>query len=159
MDKEDLKTALLALKYGEVATLAMVERGPYAEADFEDENDFDEEATDATTGASKFQSSIFTELAQEVKAADEDLTVVKRLDEDVAMTQADFDWFLAPEQLTAAKRLIFLECLNLGTTEIKGFLNTLLERNLLADSKLVLLDLPTIEFMTLRDLYAGKIKF
>lgn len=147
-----MKESLRGLEYGKVATLAMIERGPYAEPE-----DVAEPEVDAETGASQMNSSIFTELAGQIKADNEDVTVVKRKDEEVAMTQADFDWFI--EQMTAEKHLVFVECLALGTTEIKGFLNTLLAANLLASTKLVLLDLPTIEFMTLRDTFDGLIEF
>ncbi|PCR99638.1 hypothetical protein [Lactococcus fujiensis] len=149
---ESLKASLLGLEYGKVATLAMVERGAYAEP----EDIAEPEPDDAITGASKFQSSVITDLAQEVQLEGEDLTIVKRRDEDEAMTQADFDWFI--EQMTKKKHLVIVECLAMGTTEIKAFLNTLIDKNLLKSTKLVLLDLPTIEFMTLRDTFAGVIE-
>ncbi len=149
---ENIKASLLGLEYGKVATLAMVERGAYAEPE-----DVAEPEADETSCASKFKSSKFTDLATEIKAEDEDLLIVRRKDEDEAMTQADIDWYV--NQMTAKKHLVLVECLFLGTTEIKVFVNTLLAKDLLKDTKLVLLDLPTIEFMTLRDAFSGIIEF
>ncbi|MFK5281498.1 hypothetical protein ACI3PL_18250, partial [Lacticaseibacillus paracasei] len=99
---------------------------------------------------------IFKELAATVKDENEDLVVVGRSDIDQALTPEDFSRFIG--QMTKEKHIIFVECLYLGTTEIKGFLNSLKENNLLENSKLVLLDLPQLEYMMLRDSLAGQFK-
>ncbi len=137
MDLNELKESLKTLEPGEIATVAMIDRGAYAEMQ------------DAVSGGSKMATGIFKDLAAELKAEDEDLTVVGRVDIDVALTQEDIDASL--EQMSAPYHIIFLECLYLGTTEIKSFLYTLKENNLLASSKVVLLDLPQLEYMMLKD--------
>ena len=113
MELNDLKDSLTALKYGEIATVAMIDRGAYAEI---------EESIEAESKDQKINSSRFI------------------------------------GQMTKEKHIIFVECLYLGTTEIKGFLNSLKENNLLENSKLVLLDLPQLEYMMLRDSLAGQFK-
>ena len=149
-EKERLKNSLLNLEYGKVAVLAMVERGVYA--DSEDRFDFKEEEC-----AWKIQAKVVTDLAMEVKKADEDVLIIGRKEEEKALGQADFESFIA--QLKGEKHLVFVECLSLGTTEIKGILNQLLEEKKFATTKLVLLDLPTIEYMTLRDAFHDVIAF
>ncbi len=148
--KDNLKASLLGLKYGEVTTVVMIERGPYAEP--EDVVEIE----DTETGASKMATGIFAELAAELKTENEDLTVVKRKDEFTPMLQEDFDWFV--DAMTAEKHIVFVECIELGTTEIKGFLATLRAHNLLPSSKVILLDLPTLEYMMLKDSLAGSIE-
>lgn len=150
MELNDLKDSLKTLKYGEIAVVAMIDRGAYAEA----EDVIVEDVTDGVTGGSKMDTSIFKTLAADVKSEEEDLTVVRRSDIDIAMTQDDFDWFI--NQMSAKKHIVFLECLYLGTTEIKGFLNSLKSKKLLDNSKLVLLDLPQLEYMMLKDSLAGQ---
>ncbi|MGL4247865.1 MAG: hypothetical protein ACRCR5_03635, partial [Lactococcus garvieae] len=82
-------------------------------------------------------------------------TVVNRKDPETALQQEDFEALLG--QLKAPQHIIFVECLELGTTEIKGFLNTLLSADLIKSSKVVLLDLPQLEYMALRSSMKGKI--
>ena len=147
MELNDLKDSLTALKYGEIATVAMIDRGAYAEI---------EESIEAESKDQKINSGIFKELAATVKDENEDLVVVGRSDIDQALTPEDFSRFIG--QMTKEKHIIFVECLYLGTTEIKGFLNILKENNLLENSKLVLLDLPQLEYMMLRDSLAGQFK-
>lgn len=149
MELNDLKNSLTTLKYGEIAVVAMIDRGAYAEPE-----DVVDEKTDAVTSGSKMDTSIFKTLAEDIKTAQEDLTVVQRSDIDVAMVQEDFDWFI--EQMKAEKHIIFVECLYLGTTEIKGFLSQLKAKDLLKSSKLILLDLPQLEYMMLKDSLAGQ---
>ena len=140
MELNDLKDSLTALKYGEIATVAMIDRGAYAEI---------EESIEAESKDQKINSGIFKELAATVKDENEDLVVVGRSDIDQALTPEDFSRFIG--QMTKEKHIIFVECLYLGTTEIK-------ENNLLENSKLVLLDLPQLEYMMLRDSLAGQFK-
>lgn len=147
MELNDLKDSLTALKYGEIAAVAMIDRGAYAEI---------EESIEAESKDQKINSGIFKELAATVKDENEDLVVVGRSDIDQALTPEDFSRFIG--QMTKGKHIIFVECLYLGTTEIKGFLNSLKENNLLENSKLVLLDLPQLEYMMLRDSLAGQFK-
>ena len=144
MKLTDLKDSLVTLKYGEIATVAMIDRGAYAEVE-----EVVDEQTDALTGGSKMDTSIFKTLAAEIQAENEDLTIVQRSDIDIAMTQEDFDWFM--DQMQAKHHIVFVECLYLGTTEIKGLLYTLKEKALLEKSKVILLDLPQLEYMMLKD--------
>ena len=95
-------------------------------------------------------------MAAIVKDKDEDLVVVGRSDIDRALTTEDFAHFIG--QMTKEKHIVLVECLYLGTTEIKGFLNALKEQGLLENSKLILLDLPQLEYMMLRDSLAGQFK-
>lgn len=148
MELEDLKKSLLSLKEGEIRSIDLVERGPYAEPE-----DIAEE--DAATGTSERLTSALEQVAEELKKENEDLTIVKRKEAFTPMIQADFDWFI--DQLKAAHHLIFIECLELGTTEIKGFLQTLKESDHFGKSKVVLLDLPTLEYMMLKERFAGSI--
>ncbi|WP_332374666.1 hypothetical protein [Lactococcus cremoris] len=148
MELNNLKDSLTTLKYGEIATVAMIDRGAYAEI---------EESIEAETkDDSKVDSGVFKELAAIVKDKDEDLVVVGRSDIEHALTTEDFAHFIG--QMTKEKHIVLVECLYLGTTEIKGFLNALKEQGLLENSKLILLDLPQLEYMMLRDSLAGQFK-
>lgn len=149
MELNDWKISLKILKYGEIATVAMVDRGAYAES----EEDVTDQAVGSVPAGSKKGAEILKSLAMADKKENEDLTVVDRIDIDVALEQADFERFI--DQLQAEKHIIFVECLYLGTTEIKGFLNTLKNRDVLGTSKLILLDLPQLEYMMLKDSLAG----
>ena len=64
MELNDLKDSLTALKYGEIATVAMIDRGAYAEI---------EESIEAESKDQKINSGIFKELAATVKDENEDL--------------------------------------------------------------------------------------
>ena len=146
--KENLRHRISEMQQGEIQTIAMIDRGPYRVLD-------DEENLDTRTGASKLVTGIFAELAADLKSDDEDLITVQRLDSDIAISQKDIDWFLS--QLTSKKHLIFVQCLELSTSEIKNFLLALKDKEKLADSKIFLLDLPQIEYMMLRDSLSGRI--
>ncbi|MCO7181157.1 hypothetical protein NH621_08205 [Lactococcus formosensis] len=138
--KEDLKNIIDKIDYGQVAKLAMLERGAYAVSGPQ------ESASDAV---------LFEDFASKYLTAKEDLTVVNRQDPESALQQEDFKALLA--QMKAPRHIIFVECLELGTTEIKGFLNTLLSSDLIKSSKVILLDLPQLEYMALRSSMKGKI--
>ena len=138
--KENLKNIIDKLDYGQVAKLAMLERGAYAVSGPQ------ESASDAV---------LFEDFASKYLTAKEDLTVVNRQDPESALQQEDFKALLA--QMKAPQHIIFVECLELGTTEIKGFLNTLLSSDLIKSSKVILLDLPQLEYMALRSSMKGKI--
>ncbi|MCH1724062.1 hypothetical protein [Lactococcus formosensis] len=138
--KEDLKNIIDKIDYGQVAKLAMLERGAYAVSGPQ------ESASDAV---------LFEDFASKYLTAKEDLTVVNRQDPESALQQEDFKALLA--QMKAPQHIIFVECLELGTTEIKGFLNTLLSSDLIKSSKVILLDLPQLEYMALRSSMKGKI--
>ncbi|WP_285006133.1 hypothetical protein [Lactococcus formosensis] len=138
--KEDLKNIIDKTDYGQVAKLAMLERGAYAVSGPQ------ESASDAV---------LFEDFASKYLTAKEDLTVVNRQDPESALQQEDFKALLA--QMKAPQHIIFVECLELGTTEIKGFLNTLLSSDLIKSSKVILLDLPQLEYMALRSSMKGKI--
>ncbi|MFD2254652.1 hypothetical protein ACFSJM_09910 [Lactococcus formosensis subsp. bovis] len=138
--KEDLKNIIDKIDYGQVAKLAMLERGAYAVSGPQ------ESASDAV---------LFEDFASKYLTAKEDLTVVNRQDPESALQQEDFKALLA--QMKAPQHTIFVECLELGTTEIKGFLNTLLSSDLIKSSKVILLDLPQLEYMALRSSMKGKI--
>ena len=98
---------------------------------------------------------LFEDFASKYLSAKEDLTVVNRQDPESALQQEDFKALLA--QMKAPQHIIFVECLELGTTEIKGFLNALLSSDLIKSSKVILLDLPQLEYMALRSSMKGKI--
>ena len=85
MELNDLKDSLTALKYGEIATVAMIDRGAYAEI---------EESIEAENKDEKINSGIFKELAAAVKDENEDLVVVGRSDIDQALTPEDFSRFI-----------------------------------------------------------------
>lgn len=138
--KEDLKNIIDKIDYGQVAKLAMLERGAYAVSGPQ------ESASDAV---------LFEDFVSKYLTAKEDLTVVNRQDPESALQQEDFKALLA--QMKAPQHIIFVECLELGTTEIKGFLNTLLSSDLIKSSKVILLDLPQLEYMALRSSMKGKI--
>ena len=107
MELNNLKDSLTTLKYGEIATVAMIDRGAYAEI---------EESIEAETkDDSKVDSGVFKELAAIVKDKDEDLVVVGRSDIDRALTTEDFAHFIG--QMTKEKHIVLVECLYLGTTE------------------------------------------
>lgn len=143
MNLEAIKSSLINLKYGEVATVAMIDRGAYA-------------SLENTEEAAKKEADEFASLANEVLLKEEDLTIVKRSDIDFSLSEDEIRTFI--EQMTAEKHLIFVEALYLGTSEVKIFLNLILEKKLLAASKLILLDLPQVEYMTLRDNFKGQIE-
>lgn len=147
--KENLQTRLSEMTYGEIQAIPMVDRGSYRDLDAS-------ENLDSTTGASKADTSEIVTLAQELLKAEEDFISVQREDEDQAMTVGDFSWYL--NKLEAAKHLVFVNCLNMGTSEIKAFLLALRDSKKLVDSKVFLLDLPQVEYLTIRDSLAGKIK-
>ncbi|HEY0222450.1 hypothetical protein [Lactovum miscens] len=147
--KDNLQTRLSEMVYGEIQAIPMVDRGPYRELD-ESEN------LDTTTGASRSNVSELLTIAKNLASSDEDFISVQRKNEDVALTLADFDWYLA--KLEAKKHLIFVNCLNLGTSEIKAFILALFDSKKLGNSKIFLLDLPQVEYLTIRDSLAGKIK-
>ena len=138
--KENLKNIIDKLDYGQVAKLAMLERGAYAVSGPQ------ESASDGV---------LFEDFASKYLSAKEDLTVVNRQDPESALQQEDFKALLA--QMKAPQHIIFVECLELGTTEIKGFLNALLTSDLIKSSKVILLDLPQLEYMALRSSMKGKI--
>ncbi|MBS4464534.1 hypothetical protein [Lactococcus garvieae] len=138
--KENLKNIIDKLDYGQVAKLAMLERGAYAV--------FGPQETTV-------DGALFEDFAAKYLSENEDLTVVNRKDPETALQQEDFEALLG--QLKAPQHIIFVECLELGTTEIKGFLNTLLSADLIKSSKVVLLDLPQLEYMALRSSMKGKI--
>ena len=138
--KENLKNIIDKINYGQVAKVAMLERGAYAVSGPQEE----------TTN-----NALFDDFAAEYLSDQEDLTVVQRKDVEVALNQTDFAEYI--DGLKAAKHIIFVECLELGTTEIKGFLNALIAANMLENSKLVLLDLPQLEYMALHTSLKGKI--
>ena len=138
--KENLKNIIDKLDYGQVAKLAMLERGAYAVS-----------RPQETTA----DGALFEDFAAKYLSENEDLTVVNRKDPETALQQEDFEALLG--QLKAPQHIIFVECLELGTTEIKGFLNTLLSADLIKSSKVVLLDLPQLEYMALHSSMKGKI--
>lgn len=138
--KEDLKNIIDKIDYGQVAKLAMLERGAYAVSGPQE---------------SASHAVLFEDFASKYLTAKEDLTVVNRQDPESALQQEDFKALLA--QMKAPQHIIFVECLELGTTEIKGFLNTLLSSDLIKSSKVILLDLPQLEYMALRSSMKGKI--
>ena len=130
--KENLKNIIDKLDYGQVAKLAMLERGAYAVS-----------GPQETT----VDGALFEDFAAKYLSENED--------PETALQQEDFEALLG--QLKAPQHIIFVECLELGTTEIKGFLNTLLSADLIKSSKVVLLDLPQLEYMALRSSMKGKI--
>lgn len=138
--KENLKNIIDKLDYGQVAKLAMLERGAYAVS-----------GPQETTA----DGALFEDFAAKYLSENENLTVVNRKDPETALQQEDFEALLG--QLKAPQHIIFVECLELGTTEIKGFLNTLLSADLIKSSKVVLLDLPQLEYMALHSSMKGKI--
>ncbi|MFC4653176.1 hypothetical protein ACFO26_09700 [Lactococcus nasutitermitis] len=140
---DELKRSLSDLDYGNIATVAMIDRGPYAEVD-------------EPNSVSKQGNKDFADFSKENLTDDEDLIVVQREDEFTTLTQADFDNFTA--SMTAEHHIIFVECIELGTTEIRGFLMTLLSKKMLSNSKVILLDLPQLEYMMLKDQLAGQIE-
>lgn len=153
--KEELKTQLTEMKYGEIRVVAMVDRGAYPD-EVTGGGAVSVDEIDATTGASKALMSGVAKLAEGLLAPDEDLISVQREEKNKAMQQVDVDYFLSA--LTADKHVIFLQCLDLGTTEIKNFLYALKDSGMLANSKVFLLDLPQLEYMMLRDSLRGKIE-
>lgn len=145
--KSDLKTRLSEMAYGEIQVLAMVDRGVYRDLDSEENSDMLDMLAIAKT---------FSELMSEFKNDKEDLITIQRNEQNVALQQKDVNKFLS--KLVADKHIIVVQCLELGTTEIKTFLYTLKDRNILGNSKVFLLDLPQLEYMTLRDNLFGKIQ-
>ncbi len=138
--KENLKNIIDKIDYGQVVKLAMLERGAYAVSSPQEPVSED---------------ALFEDFASKYLSEVEDLTIVKRKEPESALQQEDFEALL--KQLKAPQHVIFVECLELGTTEIKGFLNALLSANLIESSKVVLLDLPQLEYMALRSSMKGKI--
>lgn len=65
--------------------------------------------------------------------------------EETPFTKADFANLLKDEKVS-----YFLDCLTLSTTEIKLFLQTLKEKDLLKMSKVFLLEMPQLEYLTLK---------
>ncbi|MDR0199190.1 MAG: hypothetical protein LBI43_01275 [Streptococcaceae bacterium] len=149
---EELKMRLDEMAYGEVAVVALTERGNYALVDDESSVKFD-----SKTGASKALMGGLSELAEGLVKSDEDLITVQRATDGHALVAEDFRYFLS--ELTGKNHLIFVQCLELGTSEIRGFLQALVDSGKLAASKVFLLDLPQIEYMTLRDKMQGIMKF
>lgn len=145
--KSDLKTRLSEMAYGEIQVLAMVDRGVDRDLDSEENSDMLDMLAIAKT---------FSELMSELKNDKEDLITIQRNEQNVALQQKDVNKFLS--KLVADKHIIVVQCLELGTTEIKTFLYTLKDRNILGNSKVFLLDLPQLEYMTLRDNLFGKIQ-
>jgi hypothetical protein len=152
--QENLKIRLAEMNYGQIQVVAMIDRGAYPD-EVSGGKAVSIDKADSSSGASKALMGGFASLATDLKAGNEDLITVQRKEANTAMQQEDIDWFIS--QLTSDKHLIFLQCLDLGTTEIKNFLYALADRHLLADSKVFLLDLPQLEYMTLRGSLAGKI--
>lgn len=137
--KENLKNIIDEMGYGQVAKIDMLERGAYADSSLHE----------------KRTAALFSGFASDYLLDQGDLTIVSRNDLEVALNQADFEQYI--ENFTASKHIIFVECLELSTTEIKGFLNALIFANVLEKSKVVLLDLPLLEYMALRSSLKEKI--
>ncbi|MGY3730497.1 hypothetical protein [Lactococcus termiticola] len=137
-NNEEFQKFLDEISYGEIRVLAMENRGAYAEP---------EEETAKSTDAN------FSEFLNE----DEDLLLLKRSDDFEPLDEEDFNRSLA--QLDKPQHLIIVDCLVLGTTEIRAFLLKLLDEGLLEKSKLLLLDLPELEYLTLKEALTSKIKF
>lgn len=111
MELNDLKDSLTALKYGEIATVAMIDRGAYAEI---------EESIEAESKDQKINSGIFKELAATVKDENEDLVVVGRSDIDQALTPEDFSRFIG--QMTKENILFLLNVSIWEQQKLKVFL-------------------------------------
>lgn len=146
MNIETLKDSLKDLKYGDIRIVAMTERGAYTEETMPGKHAEEQQAT----------SHLLIDLVNEIRSTDEDLTVIKRSDEDSALTEAELESVLS--EMNNKKHIIFVECLFMGTSEIKNILNLLLKKKLPADSKLILLDLPQLEYMMLRDSFSGQLQ-
>lgn len=138
--KENLKSIIDKVDYGQVVKIAMQERGAYAVSEVQGDI---------------VNMALFDDFAAKYLSDQEDLTVVHRKDSELALTPTDFSRFI--KGLEAPKHIIFVACLELGTTEIKGFLNALLSTDVLEKSKVILLDLPQLEYMALRSSMKGKL--
>ncbi|MBL3715980.1 hypothetical protein GHK52_03970 [Lactococcus garvieae] len=138
--KENLKSIIDKVDYGQVVKIAMQERGAYAVSEVQGD---------------VVNMTLFDDFAAKYLSDQEDLTVVHRKDSELALTSTDFLQFIGG--LEAPKHIIFVACLELGTTEIKGFLNALLSTDGLENSKVILLDLPQLEYMALRSSMKGKL--
>lgn len=147
--KEELRSRLSEMKYGEIQAVPMIDRGPYRELDAQ------ENVESAAADNEKHESDIFEEIVPEVKADDEDFIFVQRINPDEALKPADFEQYF--EKLNAPHHLLLINCLELGTSEIKAFLLALKENGNLEKSKIFLLDLPQIEYLMLRDSLAARI--
>ncbi|GAB2024543.1 hypothetical protein OfM1_06140 [Lactovum odontotermitis] len=147
--KEELRSRLSEMKYGEIQAVPMIDRGSYRELDA------DENLDSSSADSEKYESDIFEEIVPEVKAADEDFIFVQRISPDEALKQTDFEQYFV--KLTAPHHLLLINCLELGTSEIKGFLLALKENGILEKSKIFLLDLPQIEYLMLRDSLTARI--
>lgn len=146
MNTEAIKESLKGLEYGDIRVVAMTERGSYSE-----------ETVPGRNAQPSYQevSDLIVDLANETKSDDEDLSYINRSDEDTALSAEEINKIF--EKMTAKKHIIIVECLFLGTSEIKNILNYLVNNNLEKDSKLLLLDLPQLEYMMLRDAYSGQL--
>jgi hypothetical protein len=146
--KEELALRLSEMRYGEIQAVPMIDRGPYRDLEAA-------ENLDISVGASKLGNELFADIAPEIKAADEDFISVQRREPDFSMTQSDFEQYF--RKLTAVHHLIFVDCLELGTSEIRAFLLVLEEKKLLEQSKVFLLDMSQLEYLMMHDSLAGKI--
>jgi hypothetical protein len=143
--KENLELRLAEMKYGEIQAIPMIDRGSYREPD--------------ETDSPQSNSSELTSIAEKLLNADEDFISVQRANQDIALNQTDFAHYMEKLKTSAKpKHLILVNCIDLGTSEIRAFLLELLDKKELQKSKVFLLDLPQIEYLTIRDSLAGKIK-
>ncbi|MDR2976153.1 MAG: hypothetical protein LBV19_02420 [Streptococcaceae bacterium] len=136
--KEELRARLSEMSYGEIQVIPMIDRGPYYRETEAGEN------------------GLFSEIVPELISSAEDVISVQRNEIDTALNLKDIENYL--KKMTAAHHLIFVDCLELGTSEIRAFLSGLKDRALLKSSKVFLLDLPQLEYLMLRDSLAGEIE-